>query len=60
MQKRKIEKVTTSERPRVSFFVARTATTYVVLLKENHRQPMEAATPDRKSGEAEEPAVHCL
>jgi hypothetical protein len=33
------------------------ATTYVVLLKENHMQPTEAATLDRKSGEAEGSAV---
>ena len=33
------------------------ATTYVVLLKENHMQLTEAATFDRKSGEAEGSAV---
>jgi hypothetical protein len=34
-----------------------TATTYVVLPKENHMQLTEAATLDRKSGEAEGSAV---
>src|SRR5882757_3542946 len=33
------------------------ATTHVVLRKENHTQLTEAATLDRKSGEAEGPAV---
>ncbi len=33
------------------------ATTYVVLPKENHMQLIDAATLDRKSGEAEGPAV---
>jgi hypothetical protein len=33
------------------------ATTYVVLPKENHKQLTEAATLDRKSGEAEGSAV---
>jgi hypothetical protein len=31
--------------------------TYVVLPKENHKQPIEAATLDRKSGKAEGSAV---
>src|SRR6267154_5065194 len=34
-----------------------TCATYVVLLKENHMQLIEAATLDRKSGEAEGSAV---
>jgi hypothetical protein len=33
------------------------ATTYVVLFEENHMHLTEAATLDRKSGEAEGPAV---
>jgi hypothetical protein len=41
------------ERTRISYFAALTGTTYVVLLKENHMQLFEAATLDRKSGEAE-------
>jgi hypothetical protein len=36
---------------------ALTAATYVVLFKENHMQSIEAATLDRKSGEAEGSAV---
>ena len=40
------------ERTRISYFTALTSTTYVVLLKENHMQLTEAATLDRKSGEA--------
>jgi hypothetical protein len=45
------------ERTRISYFAARTGATYVVLLKENHMQLFEAATLDRKSGEAEGSAV---
>ena len=45
------------ERTRISYFTALTGATYVVLLKENHMQLFEAATLDRKSGEAEGPAV---
>jgi hypothetical protein len=42
---------------RISYFAALTGATYVVLLKENHMQLFEAATLDRKSGEAEGSAV---
>ena len=45
------------ERTRISYFAALTGATYVVLLKENHMQLLEAATLDRKSGEAEGSAV---
>jgi hypothetical protein len=45
------------ERTRISCFTALLATTYVVLPKENHMQSTEAATLDRKSGEAEGSAV---
>jgi hypothetical protein len=41
------------ERTRISYFAALTGATYVVLLKENHIQLFEAATLDRKSGEAD-------
>src|SRR5580692_11310338 len=52
-----IKKVTSSERTRISYFTALTRATYVVLPKENHMQLTEAATLDRKSGEAEGSAV---
>jgi hypothetical protein len=42
---------------RISYFTAFTAATYVVLSKENHMQSIEAATRDRKFGEAEGSAV---
>jgi hypothetical protein len=45
------------ERTRISYLAALTATSYVVLLKENHMQLTEAAALDRKSGEAEGSAV---
>ena len=45
------------ERSRISYFAALIGATYVVLLKENHMQLFEAATLDRKSGEAEGSAV---
>jgi hypothetical protein len=45
------------ERTRISYFTAPTSATYVVLSKENHMQLTEAATLDRKSGEAEGSAV---
>ena len=45
------------ERTRISYFAALTGATYVVLLKENRMQLFEAATLDRKSGEAEGSAV---
>src|ERR1700692_2140879 len=45
------------ERSRISYFAALAGATYVVLLKENHMQLFEAATLDRKSGEAEGSAV---
>jgi hypothetical protein len=45
------------ERTRISYFTAFTSATYVVLPKENHMQFTEAATLDRKSGEAEGSAV---
>ncbi len=48
------------ERTRISYFTAHTGGTYVVLSKENHTQPTEAATLDRKSGEAEGSAVRPL
>jgi hypothetical protein len=51
------KKVTDSERTRISYFTALTGATYVVLRKENHMQLTEAATLDRKSGEAEGSAV---
>ena len=41
-----------SERTRISYLTALTGAAYVVLLKENHMQLFEAATLDRKSGEA--------
>ena len=46
-----------SERTRISYLTALTGAAYVVLLKENHTQLFEAATLNRKSGEAEESAV---
>ncbi len=49
----KSKKVTSSERTRISYFTALAPATYVVLLKENHMQLTEAATLDRKFGEAE-------
>ena len=52
-----IKKVTSSERTRISYLTALTSATYVVLPKENHMQLTEAATLDRKSGEAEGSAV---
>jgi hypothetical protein len=45
------------ERTRISYFTALTRATYVVLPKENHMQLTEAATLDRKSGEAEGSAI---
>jgi hypothetical protein len=45
------------ERTRISYFTALSNATYVVLPKENHMQLTEAATRDRKSGEAEGSAV---
>jgi hypothetical protein len=45
------------ERTRISYFTALTSAAYVVLSKENHMQLTEAATLDRKSGEAEGSAV---
>ncbi len=45
MKRRKSEKVTGSERARISYFVAHTATTCVVLLEENHMQLMEPQLP---------------
>src|SRR5580700_7729328 len=45
------------ERTRISYFTALSSATYVVLPKENHMQLTEAATRDRKSGEAEGSAV---
>src|SRR5580693_2659694 len=45
------------ERTRISYFTSLTSVTYVVLPKENHMQLTEAATLDRKSGEAEGSAV---
>ena len=45
------------ERTQISYFTALPVTTYVVLFKENHMQLIEAATLDRKSGEAEGSAV---
>jgi hypothetical protein len=41
------------ERTRVSYITALNSATYVVLPKENHMQLTEAATLDRKSGEAD-------
>ena len=52
-----IKKVTSSDRTRISYFTSLTSATYVVLPKENHMQLTEAATLDRKSGEAEGSAV---
>jgi hypothetical protein len=52
-----IKKVTSSERTLISYFTALSSATYVVLPKENHMQLTEAATLDRKSGEAEGSAV---
>ena len=43
------------ERTRISYFTALSSDTYVVLPKENHMQLTEAATLDRKSGEADLP-----
>src|ERR1700693_6129818 len=45
------------ERTRISYITALTAATHVVLPKENHTQPTEAATLNRKSGGAEGSAV---
>jgi hypothetical protein len=45
------------ERTRISYLTALTAATCVVLSKKNHMQSIEAATIDRKSGEAEGFAV---
>jgi len=45
------------ERTRISYITALNSATYVVLPKENHMQLTEAATLDRKSGEAEGSAV---
>ena len=45
------------ERTRISYFTTLTGATYVGLLKENHMELFEAATLDRKSGEAEGSAV---
>jgi hypothetical protein len=45
------------ERTWVSYITALNSATYVVLPKENHMQLTEAATLDRKSGEAEGSAV---
>src|SRR5882724_5597772 len=45
---RKIKKVTSSERTRISYSLLSPATTHVVLPKENHMQLTEAATLDRK------------
>jgi hypothetical protein len=45
------------ERTRISYLIALTGATYVVLRKENHMQLTEATTLDRKSGEAEGSAV---
>src|SRR5579859_6053159 len=42
-----------SERTRISYLTTLTGAAYVVLLKENHMQLFEAATLDRKSGEAD-------
>jgi hypothetical protein len=47
------KKIADSERTRISYFTALSGATYVVLPNENHRQLTEAATLDRKSGEAE-------
>jgi hypothetical protein len=47
------KKVTNSERTRISYFTALNNATYVVLPKENHMRLTEAATLDRKSGEAD-------
>src|SRR6202040_3745185 len=52
-----IKKVTSFERTRISSFTTLTRATYVVLPKENHMHLTEAATLDRKSGEAEGSAV---
>jgi hypothetical protein len=51
------KKVTNSERTRISTSLISPATTNVVLSKENHTQPTEAATLDTKSGEGEGSAV---
>src|ERR1700720_3789139 len=48
-----IKKVTSFERTRISYCTALTRATYVVLPKENHMHLTEAATLDRKSGEAD-------
>jgi hypothetical protein len=48
------------ERTRISYFTALTSATYVVLSKENHMLLTEAATLDRKSGEAEGSACFYL
>jgi hypothetical protein len=45
------------ERTRISYLTGLNSATYVVLPKENHMQSTEAATLDRKSGEAEGSAV---
>jgi hypothetical protein len=45
------------ERTRISYRTALTSATYVVLFEENHMQLTEAATLNRKPGEAEGSAV---
>jgi hypothetical protein len=45
---RRVKKITSSERTRISYSPRSPATTYVVLPKENHMQLTEAATLDRK------------
>jgi hypothetical protein len=45
------------ERSQISCFTVLATTKYVVLLKENHTYLIEAATLNRKSGEAEGSAV---
>jgi hypothetical protein len=54
---RKIKKSQTPSVPGFPTSPLSSATTYVVLLKENHMQLTEAATLDRKSGGAEGSAV---
>jgi hypothetical protein len=49
------KKVTNSERTWISYFTALSKAAHVVLPKENHMQLTEAATLDRKSGEANLP-----
>jgi len=53
----KIEKVTTSERTRISYFTALPAATYAALRKESRMKSTEVTVFDRKSGGAEGPAV---